>query len=128
MKMNPRCSIIVVLGTLAAFLTLAAEAKDITYMLKDDLSRECRGEKGRYAIIAETYENQKHTFYTLYSKRMTSGLMTSRHAKVIDDDNLIYMPPTATFADNEVRLESSEPAIEHASWDRVLRFCAGLDY
>ena len=33
-----------------------------------------------------------------------------------------------TFADNEVRLASSEPAIENKTWERVLQFCEGLDY
>ena len=33
-----------------------------------------------------------------------------------------------TFADNEVRLESSEPAIENKTSERVLQFCEGLDY
>jgi len=115
--------------TIVLITFFAIPVQSFTYVLGGQTY--CRKKTNGFAFIAETYDNQSLTLYTIYAKKGKTWIEPSRRAKVTTDDvgnPIVFMFETSEFAETWWELTTGQALLENVSWERLLRFCEGLDY
>ena len=107
-----------------------AFANDITYILGGENT--CRNKTNLHAIVVETYNSRKNKHFFVYEKKRRGWLTEPRIVTVKKDEitnrPIIYIHATSKYADTQYELKSDKPILKNASWERLVRFCDGLDY